>query len=539
MALTLPEVPHTIGTYFDDDNPLGPVAAEYISDKEVAAYLLSLENESYAELFQGASVLFGRKGAGKSSVLNSFTFPSAIRSQIALTLDHVPPSKVLRTAGEFHKAYAVIVKIDAAREISKVYNDVKQDSLRLPELAAEAWNKRLWLNVVRAAAMRPDLIEDLESPLRMSLVRIASTLQRLTDSDSEGSYFEHWLDMGELPIKNIDRLVAELRGAFRAKGFKVLFLIDTMEEYDLVFDDALRTTVGGLLYLSGRKDPAVSYKLAFPYEIYDAVRLEGNSEKYALQSTVLRWTPAELVRIVTRRMLLCLYLFENDELSKIISSIRHKQDLRKAGFEFWNNMFGGEILNEVFHHEPPLFYVLRHTQLLPRQLINSLSRLVKMSKIKLRSFLHIDPEVVTDSMKTSSNDLIGGLESGFKFTYPGIGNVFESFLTRCDIIMEYSELHKIYSSSSLSRGQGHEYTQSFDAFVRAMLHVGVFGVVRPSTSDRYIEAVFCYGDDTILRSFQGRTFAMHPAFSLMYKDPDDRLNVRKAVLPVGTTDGLE
>lgn len=537
MPLTLPEVPHNISAYFDDDNPLGPVAAEYISNKEVAAYLLSLENESYMELFQGAAVLFGRKGAGKSSVLNSFLFPSTIKSHMALALDHLPAPKTLRAATDLQKSYAIIVKIDAAREISKVYGEVKQEGLRLPELAAEAWNKRLWLNVVRTVSMRPYLLEDLDPPLRISLVKISSLLQRLSDADSEGSYFENWLDMGELPIKNVDLLVAQLRSAFRDKGYRVLFLVDTMEEYDLTFDDALRTTVGGLLYLAGRKDPAAAYKLAFPYEIYDAVRLEGNPEKYALQATVLRWKPSELVRIVTRRMLLCLYLFENEELERILNSNKFSSDSRKASFDFWTTIFGGEIQNEVLQYEPPLYFVLRHTQLLPRQLINGLSRLVKLSKIKLRSFLHIDPEVLYDSMKISSNDLIGGLESGFKFTYPGIGGVFESFLTRCDILTTYNDLHKVYSNSSVNRGQ--EYTQSFDAFMRALLHVGVFGVVTGQESDKYIEAAFCYGDDTILRSFQGRAFAMHPAFSLMYKHPEDRLNVAKAILPVGSMEGLE
>lgn len=536
MAIVLSEIPHSIAAYFDDDNPLGPVAAEYISDREVAAYLISLENDAFAELFQGTPILFGRKGAGKSSVINSFLFAHGIRSQTALTLDRSLRATDPRTESDLRRDYDIIVKIDASREINHVHAEVRSSSLPLPELAAAAWTRRLWLNALTTVSLRPDIIDKFDTSLKQLLIKISSMLSRLVAADGDSSYFDEWIDLGKLAIPNVDVLLAELRNAFQTHKLSVLFLVDTMEEYNLQFDDALKTTIGGLLYLVGRHDRFVHYKVAFPYEIYDTVRLEGNPEKFTLKSANLRWRPVQLVHIVTRRMLLCLYLYDNEGLAEMLTEGRYSEG-RKANFEFWGEIFGGEIVNEAHDPESPLYYVLRHTQLLPRQLINSLSRLVKLSKTELRSFRHINPELVEESMRISSNDLVGGVESGFKHTYPGIGEVFETYLSRCEVVMTYGEMHKAYVGSSVKRGP--EYTHSFHNFLRALLHMGVFGLVMGEGTTKYIEAAFSYGDDTVMRAFQDRAFAMHPAFSLLYLQADDRLRPGRAVLPLGSTAGLE
>ncbi|HMG48682.1 MAG TPA: hypothetical protein VK614_14635 [Allosphingosinicella sp.] len=536
MAIVLNEIPHSIGTYFDDDNPLGPVAAEYIGDREVAAYLITLENDAFGELFQGTPILFGRKGAGKSSIINSFQYAHGIKSQTALALDRTPKAVNPKSETDLRRDYDIIVKVDASREISHVHAQVRSSSLPLPELAAAAWTRRLWLNALSAVSVRPDLIDKFEPQLKQLLIKLSSMLSRLVSTDGDSHYFDEWLDLGKLSIPNADVLLAELRKAFEAHKLSVLFLIDTMEEYNLLFDDALKTTIGGLLYLVGRHDKHIHYKVAFPYEIFDSVRLEGNPEKFILRSTTIRWTPTQLVHIVTRRMLLCLYLYDNESLAEILAEGKYTEG-RRANFEFWGEIFGGEIVNEAHDPEPPLYYVLRHTQLLPRQLINSLSRLVKLSKTELRSFRHINPEVIEESMKISSNDLVGGVESGFKHTYTGIGEVFETYLSRCDVVMTYGDMHKAYASSSVKRGP--EYTHSFYDFLRALLHMGVFGVIVGEGTTKYIEAAFSYGDDTVMRAFQERSFAMHPAFSLLYKQPDDRLKPGRAVLPLGSNEGLE
>lgn len=538
MSYVLQEVPQSLSAFFDDDNPLGPVAAEHINDTEVAAYLTSLQNDAFREMSQGVSLLFGRKGAGKSSLLHSFLFPNQLKSVTALSFEQDQKIQFLGKDSDFRRPYDVTVQVDASKELDAVHAQVCKHTLPGPELAADHWKKRLWINVLIATSRRPDLIARLDEPLKSQMLTFSTLTRRLASTESATSYMDDWLDTGAVKIESVEMLAKDLKQAFIKNEFTVLFLIDSIEEYNLSLDEALKITIGGLLYVvGGRRDPLCYYKIAFPYEIYDDIKSQGNTGKINLQSATLNWRPAELVQIVTRRILLCLYLYENATVPGLLTAARSASSSRRANFAFWEEVFGGDIINEAHNPETALYYVLRHTQLLPRQVILALSWLIRLSKNPRTSFRFVSPDVITDATRQSSNILIGGIESGFRFTYPDLQQSLERFLPRCNIVSNYSDLHHIYSTSSV-KGTA-EYTRNFYAFMRALLHIGVFGVVdRKQETDRYIEAKYCYGDGTVLRAFEGKEFAMHPAFSLLYKEQDERLDVGKAILPRGSVEGL-
>ena len=534
MAYVVQEVPQSIGTYFDDDNPLGPVAAEHINDNEVAAYLTSIENEAFHEISQGVSLLFGRKGAGKSSLLNSFHFPSQIRTTTRLSLGSSAKRQIISKDSDFRRPYDLIVQVDASKELDAVHSKVVKHGLPGPEIAADHWKKRLWLNVLVAVSRRPDIIDQVESNLRQQIIHFSRLTTRLASADNISNYLEEFAAAGDASLESLEIISAMLKGEFQRKSFSVLFIIDSIEEYNFDLDDSLSITIGGLVYIvGGKQEKGVFYKIAFPYEIYDQIQGHGNTGKTNLRSTTLNWTAGELVEITTRRMLLCLYVRENDKIENILKNYSAFQSTRRANFDFWESIFGGDIINEAHIPEPALYYALRHTQMLPRQVILSLSWLIRLSKTPRNSFMYINPDVISDATRQSCNILIGGLESGFKFTYPELQRALERFLPRCGIVSSYNELHRIYANSSVKSARN--YTTEFYSFLRALIHVGVFGVIDDKAeTDRYIEARFCYGDDTVLRSFEGRRFAMHPAFSLFYKEPEDRVKLGKAILPRGS-----
>lgn len=536
MSFILSEIPKTIGAHFNEECPLGPIAAELIDDAEVAAYLTSLENDACEELVNGASVLFGRKGAGKSSLLNSFCYPKRIKTHLALSLFEQKSITPVMNRPAFWQNIGLTITIRVSDEIGHIHRELKNEPIIGPEAAARIWRAKFWQIILFRTLSRRALIERLSSGLRKKLEEVADLIGALIDDDEETSFFDEWLKQSANPPP-LGLLAEQLRREFKEQNIQVLLLIDSMEEYDLSFDDVLKKSIGGLLQLIATDKSGVIYKVAFPGEILDSVRMESNPEKYQLRIARVVWRPMELLNIVTTRMLICLYVHENDFAQRILSTKAPNSKAREAVLAFWDEMFGGVVVNEAHHEESAIYYILRHTQLLPRQLINMVSEIVKRSKTEIRSYRQITHEVFSDSLRNSCDALVGGVESGFKYSYPNANETFNTFLPYCPIRCTYGELQRVFRQTGL-RTRGLEYTSDFQAFLRAMLHMGVLGVLTSETG-HYLEAEFGYTDASMLRSSTDSSFVMHPAFSLLYKTAESRMEAGKAVLPRGTLTGLQ
>ncbi len=538
MAEKLSEVPERADVYFDEDNPLGPAAAEYIKDEQVAAYLVSLENEAFREIAQGAHILYGRKGAGKSSLLNSFLYPSRLKTSTRLSLENpATTQKSLPQSSDFFRNYDLIVPVDAAKEFSAVYGDVLKDNLPGTELAARHWEARLWLNAMFTGCRRTDLVSKLSHDLREDLIKVAASISSALEYDSALDYLDSILLKSESYLLDYDMLAVRLRSEFIDRGLSIVFLIDSIENYNFLENANLKITVSGLLYLVSSSNKNIRYKVAFPYEAVAEIKQQGNPEKLALASATINWKSIELIKIVSKRLLLGIYLHNPNLFDETIRVSTVNGYGRIAYFKLWESVFGGDYVNEAHQEEPAFFYVLRHTQLLPRQLILALNKLMSLSRVGRTNYAFISLDVMADATKISCGALIAGVEAGFQHTYPKLNDAFDRFLPSCDIVTSYDELHRVYNTTS-SKGS-EEYRSDFYYFMRFLLHVGAFGIVQPGLeTERYVVASFVYDDETILRKFEGKTFAMHPAFSMFYKDEYHRQQVGKAILPRATIEGL-
>ncbi len=536
MLYSLPEVPTGITSYFDDEHPLGPVAADQINDEEVAAYLVTLEIEAARDLTHGASILFGRKGAGKSSILKSFTYGGEPRSHRVLSLSDPNSKNVLKERIHFLSDFKVVLNIDSADLMEIIYERMEHKPLKSPEGAAKEWKRDLWLAVLKNVLKKPALQLMLNPGLQMQVSTVVDTIASLGIDPRGSSYFDKWLNSKDAQAINVDLLIERLHADFLDKDIVGLLLIDSMEEYDLEYDEIMKKVIGGLLQLVATEKNSLQYKIAFPEEIYEQVRNEANPEKYTIRSTRILWRPIELLRILTDRMLICFYVHENAHIESFLSLKNKALKERDRILNFWSEIFDGPVVNEAGHQEAGIYFILRHTQMLPRQVINSMSELLKGSKPTTRSYMKISRPALVHAVRRACDQLIGGIESGFKFTYRDVRDVFDAFLPKCPILCSYDDLEREFQRAGLRR-KAYDWTSEFPIFLRALLHMGVIGVVQNETS-RYIETSFGYTDDTVLRSAQGNSYALHPAFSLLYKDEDSRLDLKRAVLPRGSLEDL-
>ncbi|NWG52664.1 MAG: hypothetical protein HXY28_02995 [Hydrogenophilaceae bacterium] len=536
------DIPSDVAGYFKPEMPLGPTKGENIKSSAAAAFLLRLENAAFAGIATRASVLIGRRGAGKSVLLRSFTNSYEIASHVEAYLHEADIRRLIRSQNEFTQKYDIVLTLDKPDEATSVVKEIVQEGLFTPEHAARIWEERLWTHVLRALVLDKKLWPRLQ-PQRRQLLGLL---------DKTGLFDRrHQPDLAAL-IKaaqeevSTSSLVDFAKDCVHDHDIQILAIIDSMEEYD-VQNPAMVRAIGGLLQLVGSlTSPAngsVHIKISLPSEIYPLIAESSNIGKYYINSELIRWQPVELMRILAHRYLTGLHFLNypafNDLWIKYNKSLFKDRDRLRA---FWDECFGSHLTNEAGHPESAILFILRHTQLLPRQLINFVQALIKRSFDSTGSYERLDPTLLADrELITNAADYIQKeVAFGYKYVYPKTVDVWRMILPRCDVITSYGELQSRYTNSSV-RGLGHEYCMAFHNFIRAMVEMGVFGiVVDDHSSDRYIKAAFEYNRGTEIALDEGTKLAMHPVFSARHMtDPAKRAAPGRAILPIGSFDGLE
>lgn len=156
-----------------------------------------------------------------------------------------------------------------------------------------------------------------------------------------------------------------------AKAFlgdkKLVILIDNLEQYN--FETKHQRNIFAALLLSAvnfEGGSNIVVKCFLPSENY--TQLENHSVNFGKLSQriiVLRWTAKELFIMLCKRLGFGLFregLIDSCDLSEF-------DDVNKA-LCFWRQYFSTKVFNEAFKvYEPIVYYILRHTQLTPRQSI--------------------------------------------------------------------------------------------------------------------------------------------------------------------------
>ena len=86
-----------------------------------------------------------------------------------------------------------------------------------------------------------------------------------TDLEYRPSKIRDWSLVEDISLKKLATVVDRVRAAFKKCNFKILFLIDSMEEYNQ-YDYTLMKCVAGLLQFIATEPPPLYFKLALPEE---------------------------------------------------------------------------------------------------------------------------------------------------------------------------------------------------------------------------------------------------------------------------------
>jgi hypothetical protein len=305
---------------------------------------------------------------------------------------------------------------------------------------------------------------------------------------------------------------------------QIVISIDTLEMYDTE-DSALMMAVAALIQFASTfnldHSPAVQVKVFLPGEIYghleEAVILAP--AKHLRDPLHLIWSPSDLVRLIMWRF--WRYLF------KSFASVRHKvpdvrwSDSREVYQKMWRRYFD-KTVSGPSGTENALVYILRHTQMRPRQLILVCNAIAKAAGSNSADSLKFDSAHIVAGVAAAQGRLVADVINSFILTYHYVAEIME-VLSGAPAVLTETELAR-YAEKSRTYWQAGTYSP--DRFRKLLADLGIIGriVGRRGRNPEVIEAEFDYSTPDKLVIGRNEDCVIHPMFHR-------RLNIASPKVP--------
>ena len=413
----------------------------------------ALEPENY--------LFVGRRGSGKSSLTQYMNFQDQYTGAICIDVDEP-------------EIYSEIYQQIAA--------DMRMFSYQLSEVivnrAAQLWRFVTWSLIFDVyCTFDPNLIAAPRngngtghvSSLRKEVVR--SRLQHFANgSGNAAEKIEAYMASEEFQA-SVERVRCLTR------HYPVIVAIDSLERYDKN-DDALMITIAGLIQCASEFNVSfvhsnIHVKVFVAAEIFPHLREHVilNSAKYARHPVYLHWRPRDLVHLISWRF--WKYLSEHEDAARPIAHEVDWQDFESVLTSLWNPYFGEKLTNGQEIAERTFPYILRHTQMRPRQLVQLCNRIAREARNcgYGTDYKRVNiPAIVRQVEIELADEVINSYAS----IYPQISSVIDA-LDKLPVTFPGSELDRIAKTTRASWPRG-EY--SLEAFRMLVAELGIIGRVR-------------------------------------------------------------
>jgi hypothetical protein len=256
----------------------------------------------------------------------------------------------------------------------------------------------------------------------------------------------------------------------------------------------------------------------FPY-LKEEVSL--NPLKFIHDEIYLQWRPKDLMRLISWRY--DRYLKQNNLLIPSIGKVDwdNHHDVLK---EKWEPYWGRKLQTRQGLIEETFPFVLRHTQLRPRQLIvlcNSVARHAQEGD----SFPKFGPDSIIEGIQRAEKRLAEEVMNSYSSVYPGAARIAEA-LSGLPLIFKGNELDKRAPQTASQWPPGEYSSYAFRQFVSEL---GIVGRVRNvSEKTGIVEADFEYAGDSRISLLVNDQCVIHPMF---YKKLNIRMTRNLCVYP--------
>ncbi len=522
------------------DNPFGPIKAdELINDNGAIKYAYDVSNvmkETLETLNSRRALVVGRKGSGKTTLMYRM---------------------LRREAG-------ITCILDIGRDFSSVASVLsKNPTTRFTEEAARLWSTVIWNSVILTAHNSGELlykhlvgdqvqfikkyVANLQSRVdefsETTATRLAATTVKTTRPGSlqfVAAVFSAALE-SDLQVGTASEYVKK---ALAKANTRINVLIDTMEFYDIRKSTEAQDCMRGLLHCCSQvhnDSDHIACRLFFPGELTDFVKSHVSSSvlKDMQDAHYLKWNAPELVALAALRL--------RDTLG---SENKHGFE----GFSDWGWGFtellmfdsrpAQRLLHEILPHSvtnsrgetiESISYILRHTQLTPRQFLTVLNKLTEkyFRKSEKEEVLlpqrRIEETTLLAVVERCAQEIYTDILSTFREIYPDVEHMLHRIIPYMPSVFSNEQLLAQYKKSEIKQ----DFGVGFEDMKTAFSDIGAVGIVGRDNYTQYsVEGSFSYMSEQRLILSASRKFCVHPVFSAVFQPGDED---GKAVYPKGSS----
>jgi len=452
-------------------------------------------------------LIIGRRGAGKTALSQFFSFQQLMPNVTTIEVDE--PAAFQQLMSKIAESAA------STREVA------------IPRLV-KIWEFVIWSTIfwqlqdkdprIKAAVFFTEQSNQVSTFIRQVLKFLVSKfLEANNDLADELEDF-----ISNERIQRAKKAVLEV-----VKGNKVIIALDTMENY-AVRDESMMRSMGALIQCASRFSRnharhGIYLKVFIMAEIFPHLKEEVslNPLKFIHDEIYLQWRPKDLMRLISWRY--DRYLKQNNLLIPAAGDVdwdNHHDVLR----EKWEPYWGEKLKSRQGIVEQTFPYVLRHTQLRPRQLIVLCNSIARHSQDG-DTFPKFEPDSIIEGIQRAEKRLAEEVMNSYSSVYPGAARIAEA-LSGLPLIFKGNELDKRAPQTASQWPAGEYSSYAFRQFVSEL---GIVGRVRNvSEKTGIVEADFEYAGESRISLLVNDQCVIHPMF---YKKLNIRMTKNLCVYP--------
>lgn len=454
-------------------------------------------------------LIIGRRGSGKTALAQYFSFQKLLENPIYIDVDE--PSVYQQVLSD------IAARASESREIA------------IPRLK-KVWEYVIWCIIFEHTRTESPIIAE-ACDETCSTGRVSHLINTIIDRlllllcESE----EKVIDARIQELLSDDRLNAARDEVVRiASKRPIIIAIDTLEKYD-VGNDALMNAMAALIQCSADfnidfRDKDIHLKVFMSGEVFPYLEEEvvQNPLKSIKSPVYLLWRPKDLLRLISWRFFN--YLHEQAILRDESKGEIRWDNYREVLEKMWIPYFGQSITNARGFKEHTFSYVLRHTQMRPRQLILLCNAIAKRAT-RANRFPVCSEEDIKFAVKEAETSLASEIINSFSSVYPHVSTIVDA-LMKIPMVFTGNELDKRASQSASEWSLGN---YSPTRFRRLVAELGIVGRVRRHNKGAgYIDADFEYSLRERLPLTHRDECVIHPMF---YSRLNVEFNLPVRVMP--------
>lgn len=471
--------------------PFGEESCEHefkVLKEEYQKFYYNQSRFNAEALDEDVYLIVGRRGSGKTSLTKYFGFQDIIKKAHSIDVDEPNVySGILQGMADRPTMSADLAVIEVGKIWDYLIWSLIFDEFREKDPAIKTAS--LMVRKGNASHFVHDLLKGLLNKYVDESGRVADDVSSTTNSSLFTS--------------------AQAKVLTLTRKEPVIIAIDTFERYDRE-NTAMMIVTAALVQRANEFNITyaplgIHVKAFISAEIFPHIKesIITNTTKFIRNPIYLRWKPRDLIRLIMWRFYR--YMQERGH------TFPHEPDWNNFNEileKLWNPFFGEKIQNLRGGWERSFPYILRHTQMRPRQLVVLCNKIARATE-RSGKFPHFKDIPIGNVIAESEFDLADEVLNSYDLIYPRVADIITA-LTNAPMIFRGNYLDQVAKRTSSAWPHG---TYSTAAFRRVVAELGIIGKVRSKDeSTGIVAADFEYAMQDRLTLTSDDECVVHPMF---------------------------